>query len=359
MDQNQTNEPVVDVADLAAQVAQSAQSNPPAPQGDGGEVDEAQLASFNEQLAKFTGGKVNSLDVVKEALSYRQKYEEVAPKFQELQSKAAVDPFANDLAKTVNNMFAEGKDRSFVKKYVDLHFMDIDSMDGLDIIAREMEMGKIPYTAEQIKYQLNNKYPMPKKEDFEDDEAGYNNALNNRKMQIDIDAKASAVNLQSMMSDMGDGKIEQQQQEESERRAALVNGWSQVGASLSQSASTIKFTMDDAKRIGGAYSFEFKPKNVDHDLISQVLANQAAEAGLPLTKESIPKLQDMHQSILWNLYRDEYLEAMASDMYASLQEHFVRSKSSSGPPKTPAPVPKKKPTPGGKFPRAKRGSSGI
>ena len=358
--QENDNQPAVDVAALAAQAAN--QSPPPAPDLTPDQIaaQEKEQSEFNARLAKLTEGSYNNFDSIKDDLAFKSKYNELLPKYQQLETAAQADPFANDLSRRVNDMFNNGADRAAIKRYMDIHFMDFDKMDPLDLIAHEMAMGEIPYTQEQIQFQLESKYPMPNKDDFEDDEAGYQRALDRRKMQISIDAKQSVVKLQGMQADMGDGKAKEQQQIEETRRAALQQNWQQIGRSLSESSAALSFSIDDAEKMGGKYEFAFNPPEVDHDLVSRVLAEQATAAGLPLKEESIPQLKEMHQSILWNLYRPQFMEAMATDLFAKLKEHFVQTRLSGKPP-TPPPARPKKPAPkqAGRFPRVSRNSGGI
>jgi len=106
-------------------------------------IGEFESESYFNAMSGLTEGKVSSYEQFQESLTYRSKHDELQSKYNELEAKSQMNPFANDLSKEINRLFKDNATESEVLSFIKLQQMNTTEMSEEDAIKlhQKMSMG--------------------------------------------------------------------------------------------------------------------------------------------------------------------------------------------------------------------------
>lgn len=94
-----------------------------------------------------------------------QKYEEIAKKYRDLEEKSKVNPFADDFAKTINEMRRNGDSPEKIKAFVEINAVDFEKMSNEDKMIWSYRL-KNGLTEKEARIALEDEYSI-REEDYE------------------------------------------------------------------------------------------------------------------------------------------------------------------------------------------------
>jgi len=316
----QEGEPNVDALTQAAKGSQQQQA-PEAPKLPEG-LDEGK---FKEALQAFG---FEGPDNLREAAKLKPQYEEMRSKYtqlsqqlQEQKAQSELSPFANPMVERINKFFKEGKDEGDVRRFLQVQAMDTDNLDYGDAVKQRMRMEYPHLEASEIEAAFEDRYGQMPKEDDEDAEKKRARIM----AKIKMDGQEAKRWLEEQKVSFDNPEAQQQAAEQKQKAERFQKAWGSVAQAIAANETQLKWGAEDNK-IGGAYQFEYTPKigEQEQKQIASMVRDYAVQNNLPLNEESLPALNEYKEAVLWNMYRDDYLKHMAMDMYASLQERFVK-----------------------------------
>lgn len=346
-EQNQQN-PMDDAQALVNQL--SSQQEAPAQQESQPEkVGEIPVAQFNAALKQVAG--IDDYQQINELKNYRQQYQELQQKYQEAQTKLNVNPYPNELVENLAKMYQEGADESRVKQYLRIQTMDFND-NPLDVIRQQIQVENPKYTKEMVDDLLEERFGSePNQEDEQ-----YDYLKKKRDTKIQRAALEAEEFLKGQLANTTNPEAERQRQEREAYQGRLKEAWSTVLNSAPIAPLNFSF---DSKDVGGNYQFKFEPPKdpAKEAKVNEILQNFAVQNNIRPTAEGWQQLQAQRENLMWNIYRQEFLEHMARDMYASVRESMVRERAQpkvSQPPVKQVP-PRPQPKQSGKFPVPQKG----
>lgn len=114
-------------------------------------------------LSEVTEGQFTDVEQFKASLPKLKEYDSLSGKVTELEEKLKVNPFANDFAKTVNDLIGAGKSADEIDNFIKISRLDIDQLPAVD--AKVMRMVKDGYNQEIARQIVESDYPI---NDFEE-----------------------------------------------------------------------------------------------------------------------------------------------------------------------------------------------
>lgn len=283
---------------------------------------------LNSELEKTTGGVVKTVDDI-----YSLQKEAAAAKA-ELESA-----YPNEFTKRIADFYKSGADNQKVKTWVELHFMGEDVAPE-KAIEMQLRMKYPTLTAEDVKYDLQSKFPLPKRDDF-DTEVQFEEATAQRNARLKMASMEALDFLKEQKASMETVKRDDQADL---RRAQMTTAWSQMAANVMSQPVELSFSMEDEK-IGGKYEFKYAPQidEATKVAVTQNLVQQAVQAGLELNEANLKQIMGSRDLILRNIYHEEMLQHLVRDLYAELgrfytQKNVSRQPIGRGTPNPPAPA---------------------
>lgn len=114
-------------------------------------------------ISEVTEGQFTDVEQFKASLPKLKEYDSLSGKVTELEEKLKVNPFANDFAKTVNDLIGAGKSADEIDNFIKISRLDIDQLPAID--AKVMRMVKDGYNPEIARQIVESDYPI---NDFEE-----------------------------------------------------------------------------------------------------------------------------------------------------------------------------------------------
>jgi len=267
---------------------------------------------------------------------YKAQFDQTQQELNKLKAQSQLNPYANPYVEKVNEMFKAGADRSQVARFTELHFMDLENMDPGDAIVQKLKMENPTFDSAMIERLMERQFGEIPSEDEDSPEA----QAKREKIAMDLKIEGQKAKewLRSQVTSFDNPQVQKQQEEMRQTRERYATAWNSVATQLISDSNQLGFELDD-KKVGGKYHFNFSPKldEKTKQELAQAVTNFALENNLPLTKESLPQLQQYQEMLLWTMNRHEFLKHMAYDMYSSLQKYFVEQYSGKQPSGSPEP----------------------
>ncbi len=264
---------------------------------------------LNTELEKTTGGVVKTVDDIynlqKEAAEAKAQLESAYP---------------NEFTKKIAEFYKSGVDNGRIKSWVDLHFIG-DDIEPEQAIAMQLRMKYPSLTEQDVKFDLQDKFPVPKRDDF-DTEVDYESAVERRKSKIKMASMEAMEFLKSQRASMEAPKADPQAEL---RRAQQAAAWGQLAQNIMAQPTELSFSMEDEK-IGGKYEFKYTPQvdEATKAAVTQNLVQQAVQAGLEVNEASLKQLMGTRDLILRNLYHEDMLQHVVRDLYAELGRFYAQ-----------------------------------
>lgn len=253
--------------------------------------------------------------------NWEVKYLELEAKNRDMEARLAQSPYPNPFVEKIALLYKEGKPQEEVNNFIRFQTMNVDTLTPEQAIKEKMRMQYPPsqFTDDDIHVLFLSKFP----EVDEDNEV----AKRARELAIRGEGNAAKADLVKQKVDMENAiKPQVEDPQEAARRASYQAQWGSVAQTVASTPFPLSFSLEDDQKIGGKYEFKYDPK-VDPETskqIAQVLSNYAVQAGLELNQEGLENLKQQYANLLWMNHREDYLKAMAMDMYAQLSDFFSK-----------------------------------
>lgn len=254
----------------------------------------APSVSSNDWLKNYveaTGHTVQSIDDIKAALAYKDQYSQLRNQYQDLEAKSKVSPYANDLVKTLNELYANGAKETEVKAFIDLQNIDTDIHAPADCLSKGEGLIKAKMRHEQPFLSNNGINALYKEKygDFDSEDelsvAEFQIAANSAKAYIDA-KKVSAAQPESIV----------QFRQTAEQAQQLENNIKAYVGTVKGIEAPFEF------KIGSnAEKFVFKASQEQESMLQQVLANSLVSKGIAPTQENLPKINEAYSKAFWQV----------------------------------------------------------
>lgn len=254
----------------------------------------APSVSPNDWLKNYveaTGHTVQTPDEIKEALAFKDKYQELNTRYSDLEAKSKVSPYANDLVKTLNELYANGAKESEVKAFIDLQNIDTEIQTPDDYIAKGESL---------IKAQMKHEKPFLSKKAID--------ALYEKKYgYFDRDDELSVAEFQS---DAHSAKAYIDAKKVSAAQPDSIVQFRQTAEQAQQLENNIKAYVGTVKGIEAPFEFKignnaekfvFKASSEQESMLQQVLANSLMSKGIAPTQENLPKISAAYTEAFWQV----------------------------------------------------------
>ena len=260
--------------------------------------------------------------------------------------------FANPFVEELNKMYAEGKPKEHITKYLQLHSLDIDGMTYGGAVVEQMRLTYPHLTNDEINTLVDEKYgKLPPQDD-----PNYATAKSLLETKLKVDGATAKEWLKEKQSSFSDPDAQarriQQQQEFKQRQTT----WKATAAEIANKEFSLSHSLQNDKIGKGTYALDFKVKLSDED--KQEIQNQvewfAMNYNLGNGEEDRAKVDEFVEAMLWQKNRKAFLDELILDAYASFEKLFAQKYSGVRIPNTQGrmetgkgdPAPKRNSTPG-------------
>lgn len=314
-------------AQQAEEPPQVPQTQEPAPQAESTPPPAPSQNDWLKNYVEATGHTVQSADEIKEALEFRNKYQELNSRYSDLEAKSKVSPYANDLVKTLNELYANGAKPEEVKTFLELQNTDT-TINGIDdyvskgerFIKLRMAYEKPFLTPNEVEGLYNKQFG-----DLDHDDAiamaEFKSAAHDAKTFIDA-KKVSAAQPESIL----------QFKQTAEQKAQFeANVKSYVG-SVKGIEHPFEFKNGDEKD-----TLRFKATTEQENAIQQVLQNILISRNIAPIQDNVQKINEAYSEAFWRVCGQSAVDAAYRHAKAEATK-AVYEKVNSVPSATPAPA---------------------
>ena len=250
--------------------------------------------SPNDWLKSYveaTGHTAQSPEEIKEALAFKDKYQDLNTRYSDLEAKSKVSPYANELVKTLNEMYANGAKESEVKTFIELQNVDTAIESPTDYISKGESLIKMQMRSEKpflTNNQINALYNKQFGDLDQDDElsmAEFQSAAHNAKTYVDA-KKVSAAQPESILQFRQTAEQKQQFEQNIKAYVGTVKGIEHP----------FEFKVGD-----GVEKFTFKATGEQESYVQQVMGNILVNRGIAPTQENLPKINAAYTEAFWQV----------------------------------------------------------
>lgn len=306
-----TNENSVDYEDFANKVL--GDNEPASTEGEDEikEIAGLEFEKLDAAVSEYTGGKIDSFKRVKDLLEKASVVEQLQNDMESWKQKAETNPFADDLAKTFNELRKNGASDNDIKLFMEMQYVDIDSMSKIDIIKKGLQKEK-NLSKEAIESYMKSEYGGTTLEEIQEGDL---------KHRFEIDSQKYGSLLQELKVNSAEPESLRQKKAAEAQRMRLAQTWDGAMNALSKRGSKLSLgTLEDGTEI----SIDLT-KEEQQGLYQQVVM-QMANKGLPLTPENynnhaLPFLQQMVSSFK---LKEVVQQAVAQRERELIKEHNLK-----------------------------------
>lgn len=293
---------------------------------------------FNEDAFKVDFKRITGLEdpaQVKELVPLKEKYAQAQQRLTELEQRVNINPFANDIAKHINEQFKSGKTISDIIPFLSLQSQDFNAMSSEDVIKWNKKMEKPGWGDVKVQEWFETQYPGI---DEESEDAVQGKRAREFKIEDDADKAREALNGKKVEIGKPDPNIEARR----EQQKIYIGNVAKVAGAVVDSIKIIPVSLKD-EAIGLDYSLDYTP-NLDEatrkSVIDTVVQDYAGR-GLPLNEQGLQQIKGTAEKIIRYLTADDREQAIIRDAYASMSEKETRRVTNTKPtPRGAAPAPK-------------------
>ena len=264
-------------------------------------IGEFETESYFKAMEEISDGSVSNMQQFKEHLEYKNKYSELQQKFDDMQAKQKISPYANDLSKEINEMYRLGATSDEIQHFLNLQKMDISSMSDTEAIKLQMKMSSQGKLSDD---DLNSWY----EEAYGDPEDELTGAQKVKAMQ---DAQAARDSLSKFKVDSGQpaAVLKQRQAEQAFEKANTF--WGEVVSKTITNNETKNFSVEIGKDDDGqplSLTYDFPIPKEGRDIIAHETAKWAARNGLRGNEADYQQVKQFSDKLLWAQYGPQIME---------------------------------------------------
>ena len=234
---------------------------------------------------------------------------------EQYKAQSQISPFANDFVSKINDLAKQGASSDHLLRFTQLQSLDMDKVDHNTAIKLHYQMQNPSLASSEIDELIN--YELGELPNEEDDPEGYAKASRLREIKAKMKATESKKYLESYKADLANVK-----NPEVEQRRALETGWKQVLPSMGVEEIPLKVDLDK----GNHYELKFKPDLSQEQLnaVQQTVLNNLVAQGVKLDEQGLGLAKQMFQFSVQTLAKDQMIEAIVKDAWASATEMAYR-----------------------------------
>lgn len=179
-------------------------------------IGEFETPKYFEAMNALTGGKVKNYNDFQEVLSVKDKYSDLDKRYQELDAKSKISPYASDLVKELNEMQSKGATVEQMEFFLGLQKIDLATIQDANAIklAKKLTLGGL--TDEQVQ------------EWYQDTYGDGETLTGSQQVKILEDAKAARETLAQVKKDAGQPPAVLQQKQAQEQFQKRFDFWGNV-----------------------------------------------------------------------------------------------------------------------------------
>lgn len=235
---------------------------------------------------------------------------------------AAPEPtYANDIAKTVDDMFRKGATTSEVNNYLRLHQLDATGMSAEALVREGLRMEYPNLSPEEVEELYNESY-------------GEMDAKT--KAKITKDAADVRKKIAELQASSREPASERDRRAQEQRMQAMTKNWSQVAETMAEKQfNEVRINLPSDK---GEYQFAYPVAAETKRALAEAAIQFAVQQGLPMNKESLPAIQDHMQRVAYYIEGPKMVEAALRDAISKGVRMGLRQQINPGQPREAAPV---------------------
>lgn len=228
--------------------------------------------------------------------------------------------YANDIAKTIDDMFRKGATTSEVNNFLRLHQLEVSNMSAEALVREGLRMEYPNMSADELDELYNESY-------------GESDARTKAKLSKDAaDVRKRIAELQASSREPASERDRRAQQMKIEQ---ATKNWSQVAETMAERQfSNIRINLPSDK---GEYTFAFPVSNDTKRALVDAGVQFAVQQGLPMNKESLPAIQDHMKRVAYYIEGDKMVEAALRDAISKGVRMGLRQQINPGQPRETTP----------------------
>lgn len=228
--------------------------------------------------------------------------------------------YANDIAKTVDEMFRKGATTSEVNNFLRLQQIDATSMSAEALVKEGLRMEYPNMSVEELEELYNESY-------------GELDAKTKAKLSKDAaDVRKKIAELQATSREPAS---ERDRRAQEQKMQMATKNWSQVTETMAERQfSDIRINLPSDK---GEYTFAFPVSPDTKKALVEAGVQFAVQQGLPMNKESLPAIQDHMQRVAYYIEGPKMVEAALRDAISKGVRMGLRQQINPGQPREAAP----------------------
>lgn len=243
------------------------------------------------------------------------QYDLLKGEVEQYKAQSQISPFANDFVAKINDLAKQGVSPDHLLRFTQLQNLDLEKTDANMVIKLGYQMQHPDLSAAEIDKLIDQDLGwLP---DEEEDPVGYARMSEIREIKAKMKATESKKFLETYKADLANVK-----NPEVETRRALETGWKQVLPSLGVEEIPLKVDLDKGNR----YELNFKPELSQEQLnvVQQNVLSTLVAQGVKLDEQGLAMAKQMFQFSVQTLAKDQMIEAIVKDAWASATEMAYR-----------------------------------
>lgn len=243
------------------------------------------------------------------------QYDLLKGEVERYKAQETISPFANDFVAKINDLAKQGVSPDHLLRFTQLQNLDLEKTDTNMVIKLGYQMQHPDLSAAEIDKLIDQELGwLP---DEEEDPVGYARMSEIREIKAKMKATESKKFLETYKADLQNVK-----NPEVEQRRALETGWKQVLPSLGVEEIPLKVDLDKGNR----YELNFKPELSQEQLnvVQQNVLSTLVAQGVKLDEQGLAMAKQMFQFSVQTLAKDQMIEAIVKDAWASATEQAYR-----------------------------------
>lgn len=243
------------------------------------------------------------------------QYDLLKGEVEQYKAQSQISPFANDFVAKINDLAKQGASPDHLLRFTQLQSLDMDKVDHNTAIKLQYQMQNPSLTGSEIDELIN--YELGELPNEEDDPEGFAKASRLREIKAKMKATESKKFLETYKADLANVK-----NPEVETRRALETGWKQVLPSMGVEEIPLKVDLEKGNR----YELNFKPElsREQLDAVQQNVLSTLVAQGVKLDEQGLAMAKQMFQFSVQTLAKDQMIEAIVKDAWASATEMAYR-----------------------------------
>lgn len=264
-------------------------------------IGDLESSKYFEATSTLTEGKIKDFKTLQETLSIRDKFGELNTKYQELEAKSKISPYASDLVKELNEMQGKGATLEQMEFFLGLQKIDLATIDDAKAIKLAKKLSLSGLSDEDVQQWYEDTYGV----------ASEGETLSGaQKVKIGEDAKAARENLAQVKKDAGQPPAVLQQKQAQERFQKAYNWWGNVMEKTfgqKEKHSTEVSLGKDKDGNESVLKYDFPIPAETRKIIAAEVAKNAAKNGWLNNQEGYAQAQELAEVMLWAKHGKEML----------------------------------------------------